>query len=718
MSNLPVTGSNSSAIPEQEAQPGGREPLVAGFVDDFRSPLARGRVIGSNPGNGVIRRGVDTENVLSIDNGALRIAPLIKPGWGRSGIAYGPYPRANGLTFHALVLNGHVVSETTPMSDSFRDRLECWARGSFASPLSVRLREWFRVGDKREMWRRVRMWARSSFGFFSWPFLAENFAFGFFSRAVPLVPTREGNAMVIHAVVADGGELWARSAIECPPTVRGLQNVPFYFTVVLREEGAAYYISSLFPNVPEVPQFPDVRLVAVDSFSADPNVYAGIHQSVLGQIGFRAESRIYGTQVATLPRLANWYGTANAADSLTGTGTLESAEFPANAHWVIPQGVFERTARGVVAAEPGVSQAILRLSSPAGLVNFLVDVPGRADDPVGLLFRVEDEDNFWCIEVSGSSAQLSIVDNGKWLRFASVAGRHLCPHTVTSLQLSDDGENIRLYANGVELYKTTLRDHRLASAPGAGFRLPSGSDIAIRAFEAHPRKVNIAGLAAFDAPRIEPGNTIVMQDDFAGPPGDHDGHATSSGNGIWTRSIGRGVFERTGNGTLRVMASVEQPCPGRTAYLVDWHNPSFADIEVTITPAGHRRGTREKGRSGMIFWQDDDNYLMVSAWVESWPAMSVSAFFRVSGFEELFDAVWTNVGTRMHWGEPHNLRILFDGERFLVHLNNEPVLYRALADLYPQTSGLHIRRVGLIANWEWGLDTGSTFANFTGRDKP
>jgi hypothetical protein len=153
-------------------------------------------------------------------------------------------------------------------------------------------------------------------------------------------------------------------------------------------------------------------------------------------------------------------------------------------------------------------------------------------------------------------------------------------------------------------------------------------------------------------------------------------------------------------------------------YMVPWSETGFADVQVTITPAGRSRGTREKGRSGVAFWQDPDNYLILSAFVEDWPAMSIAAFFQVGGFEELFDAVWTNVGTRMHWGEPHAFRVTFDGMHFASYINGEPVLYRALTDVYAGCAPFRVNRVGIVANWEWGNDTGSSFERFVARGRP
>jgi hypothetical protein len=90
----------------------------------------------------------------------------------------------------------------------------------------------------------------------------------------------------------------------------------------------------------------------------------------------------------------------------------------------------------------------------------------------------------------------------------------------------------------------------------------------------------------------------------------------------------------------------------------------------------------------------------------------MSCFFHLDGCEELFDAVWTNVGKRIHLGKTYTLRIVFDGMNYLAFINNEPVIYRALTDVYPKAASLSINRVGIAVNWEYGDDTGSIFQNF------
>ena len=107
---------------------------------------------------------------------------------------------------------------------------------------------------------------------------------------------------------------------------------------------------------------------------------------------------------------------------------------------------------------------------------------------------------------------------------------------------------------------------------------------------------------------------------------------------------------------------------------------------------------------------------MFNNWLDDgYGGASVSCFSCLGGFEDLYDAVWSNVGARIRWGNSHRFRIAFDGMHLMVLVDGAPVLYRALTDIYSDACHLQIRRIGLIANWEWGNDTGSTFRKFCAR---
>ena len=150
--------------------------------------------------------------------------------------------------------------------------------------------------------------------------------------------------------------------------------------------------------------------------------------------------------------------------------------------------------------------------------------------------------------------------------------------------------------------------------------------------------------------------------------------------------------------------------------MIDWQRADLADLEIEITPPGTGRGQREAGRCGLIFWQDPKNYITITSYLDdSYPGASVSSFFQIGGFEELYDAVWSMVADRIVWGKPFRFRTVFDGLRYQSYVDGEPVLYRALSDVYPGLPPLAIRKVGLVTNWEWGNDTGSLLRNFAAK---
>jgi hypothetical protein len=704
---------SSSDVRSTESQVSPNRDRV--FLDDFSDERAPGGVIQSELGKGITRKGIDKEGVISIDNDGLRIQPLVKPGWANAGIAYGPYARRNGLAFAAFLLNGHNISRSTPLPDNLAKRLWQWVVGSETESPLQRVIGFVRSRQRRFVRRRLIMWFKTGTRIFFVPRLDENLAVGWFPSEAPTDPLHQGSAFLIHANIPEGGDLWARLSTTVLHSLRGLQNVPVYYLVVLREKGAAYYAASV-AGVRGLPTFPKMRILAIDAFADDATVYAGVHQSVLGEIGFRADTRIYDTQVAELPEFGSWYGSAETADMLTGTGSLHKSETETGSSWEVFEGEFTRTARGAEAVGRS-NTAVVELSSNAGLVHVLIETTEDAVDTVALVWRAQDAENFWRFEVGNRSCRLSLKEDGRWSRFASVEDCHLIPNAVNSLQVFDDGSNFRLYLNANLVYGTMFTDTRLGCAKGVGFHVHGGHRKTwLRSFEAHPREISAPAALALKHAWTVPDTRVVVRDDFSAAPGDLAHRRTGLGSGQWERIIGRGEIHLTGQSSARVVGSVERPCPGRTAYTIDWSNPTFADLEVTVTPPGTRTMMREKGRAGLIFWQDPDNYLILSEFIGDYPAMSVAAFFQIDGFEELYDAVWSNVGTRMHLAIPHDLRVAFDGNHFQAFINGEPVLYRALRDVYPTSKHFHIHRVGIVANWEWGNDTGSLFQNFVARE--
>jgi hypothetical protein len=106
---------------------------------------------------------------------------------------------------------------------------------------------------------------------------------------------------------------------------------------------------------------------------------------------------------------------------------------------------------------------------------------------------------------------------------------------------------------------------------------------------------------------------------------------------------------------------------------------------------------------------------VINPWIDDYEhhdGSSISSFLMSRGHEDMYDAVWSNVGRDVRWGEPYRLRVAFDGLQYLAWLGDEPVLYRRVTDIDPQGDRLRVNEVGIATNWEWGDDTGSSFLSF------
>ncbi len=729
---------SSTARPSSSDAISGTAPAT--IVDDFSIDCKPGRVIGSQSASGHFRRGTDVEKLISIDNGALRIQPPITPGWGRAGLAYGPFQRQAGLALAVFMLNGHNTSEGNSREDSFKSRIWRWVRGSQANSIGNRL--WRRASSSQHQGtvRQFYRWARNYRGRFKKDgqdaHLMENLALGWFPNAVPADPTAAGHSIVVRALGPDNGELCTRcdssrhsaEKSSLTPAFQGLQNVQTYYLVLLREQGAAYYAASV-ANAKGLMAFPNMRLIGIDAPDSRPaesseTLYAGLYQSALGQVGFRVDTRVYDFQTQQLPAFSNWYGTAQTADTLVADQASSLAEQAAEVggRWHGLRGTLEKTARGLVARTED-SLALLEMPAPAGAIHAVVN----ADDPLSacaLLWRTQDERNTWGLFFENGQCQLRLQTEGTWAKIA-VEERYGLREGRNTVQILDSGSSFSLYLNGLLLFDRWFTDTRLQAIAQLGLLYKNGgpdttsdqsSGPALAQLEAHPREIPIPTEFNLRHPWQTTGIEILVTESFAGSHGELSERLVEVGNGQWQRTLGTGKMQLTGEGALKVDASVAQPNPGRLAYTVDWPNPNFADVSVDILPPGTARHQDEKGRGGLIFWQDADNYITVSQWLDdSYGGAAISAFFHIDGFEEIYDAVWTNVGTRVQWGQQQTFRIAFDGLNFTVYLGEEPVLYRAITDIYPKFERLSIQRVGLVANWEWGDDTGTQFNRFVAK---
>lgn len=689
------------------------------LIDFFEEDRPSGRVIDSLTTGRAIRKGVDVEGVIAIDHGALRLQPLLQPGWARSGIAYGPFERQDGLTMAVAVLNGHNTSQSGDLSESLKRRLGSWARGSKAVPLERRMLGWLLGRRKKYFLRQIWRWflmSRSSNGAHT-QVLDENIALGWFDQEAPADPTRRGSALVMHAAGPENGELWTRVHQQLSPGMRSLQNLPIVYMVVLRRQGAAYYAAS-FPDAHGLPAFPELRPLAIDSLEDDPQVFAAFFQSVQGQIGFRVDTRIYGFQVENFPEFANWYGSAHAADRLNGQGALVDHSAEIGGQWQVLKGGFLRSEVGL-RADQVENLAVLQPGAPSGLVHVLFDAPPKSRGELGLYWRQRDMHNGWELRLDGQSAYLGLRISGLWQDIKHDPSARLLPGKTHSLQVCDDGCWMATYLDGKLLFDQWFQDDRLASACGVGISsIDPDAEVVFRSFEAHPRTIPAPAGLALRLPEAQKGDRILFREEFTGEAADLDVHPSPISGVNWRRELGTGVIYLPAGKGARVQASVESPAPGRTAYTLPWESPDFADLEIDVLPPGTGRDQGHKGRAGLIFWQDAGNYIIVNTWLDDYyGGASISSFFTLDGFEDIYDAVWTNVGSRVFWGTPYRLRVAFDGLNYTAYVNDEPVLYRSLSDVYPDSARILINRVGIVANWEWGNDTGSEFRSFIARVK-
>ena len=300
----------------------------------------------------------------------------------------------------------------------------------------------------------------------------------------------------------------------------------------------------------------------------------------------------------------------------------------------------------------------------------------------------------------------------------------------SSVQIIDDGSWLRVIVDGVmvvDAHDATLGDQR-----GVGLAIPDGERPAIASnFEAHPRTLACPASLLAPWPEFRSGATPVVDHDFSSQSGlasakpGADLERFDQGDGRkWRHLSGERMLLADRGATLTPtltpptakLARVLKASGIRSAYSLDWEHPDFADLEVTLVHPGSERGQDHNGRGGLAFWQDDDHALLVNVYLNDlYGGASLSCFFRVKGYEEVYDAVWVNVGQRITWGGTNRLRVAFDGNTWVVWLDGEIMLHRQLRDVYPYIDRWQIHRVGLMTNWEFGNDTGTRFVQFTAR---
>ena len=649
-----------------------RPATELGFRDTFDDDRDPGTVVGSTGPTGARRRGADAEGLVGIDHGKLRLRPLARPGWGREGVSYGPYPRVPGLTMAARVLNGHNSSQTYYFPESRRQRL----RRIFNDAKRLRFRR---------------------------PLHLENLAVGWFGSEAPADPLATGNALVMHAASRDNGELWAAVGHQPLRAALGVANLDIVYVVALRERGGVYY-GMTTPGAVGLGDEPFLRPLALDRHDATATVYAGVQQRILGEVGYRVDTRVSAVCAEVVDAWASWYGSACVADHLAGAGDLAGSDAEIGGCWQAAAGSPARTAAGAA----GTGAAVVAAPGPVGLVHAVAGSAGGSGS-AGVVFRAGDRTR-WVARAGATGTELVRVHDGVEEVVASAADACLVAGREHGLQVTDDGSTIGVHLDGRLVFGRWIHDGRDAASAGVGVAV--SGDVAVRDLEAHPREIPMPAALDVGPAWTLAGDVPVIDERFDAEAPDLHGTATPSGAVTWERTLGPGVIELPAGDGARVRATKEAPNPDRTIYTVEWADPSCADVEIEMVPPGSARHEGEGCRVGLVFWQDPDNFLIVNVWLDDvYDGASVSTFYHLGGHEDMYDAVWSLVWP-LRWGEPCRLRAAFDGHRFLAWHDGRPVLQRALSDVYQKTPPIRIERIGIIVNEEWGNDTGSAITSF------
>jgi hypothetical protein len=750
-------------------------PRLASTVlvsDRFGDERRRGKVIGQ-PGAGPLRRGRDVERVIGIDHDALRIGTMATPGWGREGVAYGPFEARPGRSVAVHVLNGHNTSESYVI-ESVARRLVRWGLGSETDPVWRRALRYPRSRPREHLGRKLRYWARNRVSPPREPLL-DNLAVGWFGAVAPSDPLAEGTGLVVRATGTHNGGLHAIVAGRSLPLLRGLQNLPVHYVSVLREVGAIHYAASSYEGASGLPAHPALRPLAVDRRPLPGRVHPGVHQHLQGQIGFSCDTRVYDVTVADVPELGRWCTSAIVADRLTAAEPRAVSEHPpevgprwlvadprlslsagglrllpgigepagssdvrgpggavppAEARWRDEGVAGSETAAPLEASEAGEAVVVAEAPEPLGLVHAIVGALGP-DDVVSVLWRWSSPDDHWRARVTGTGVTVESVAAGTVRTLTEWTADLEGPEHA--LQINDDGRVVVVAVDGRPVSVDPIVDERFAGATGVGISLRGGAGCYVRDLEAHPRLVPAPAAVRQRSEHVDLGEAIEVETTFPEAVGDLDGLPVdpwgSEAGRVpatevpgpayrWHRLMGDARLEVAAPGVARFDASLDAPVRNRTAYVVDWPDQDFCDVEIVAAPPVRDR-PGHRCRVGLLLWQDPLNYVALNAYLDDhYPAASASTFFVFRGFEDIYDAVWSNLGDLVRWGSSFRLRLVSDGRRYLVLVNDEPVLHRVFSDVHPSTDRLLIRKAGIVANWEWGHETGSTISYFAARRRP
>ena len=282
-----------------------------------------------------------------------------------------------------------------------------WLRGNYIDGRLNRLLRWFLIGQKKIFLNQLRYWYKFRKGNQEPEFIDTNLALGWFSDQSLKNPLAVGNLLFIRSSGPENGEVQVQASNRLQSSIRSLQNIPVYLLVVLRETGAAYYAAT-FEGVPTLSAYPKFQPLAIDPFTNDTPVYGGLFQSILGEIGFRVDTRVYATKIALVEKFSNWYGSAHAADKLDGIGPLDERPAEIGGRWLTHQGRLMRSETGTFSDLPN-ALATLSPLSPSGLIHALVTISYEPTGKIGLVWRFRDTHNYFIALIGDDSCEIQSV---------------------------------------------------------------------------------------------------------------------------------------------------------------------------------------------------------------------------------------------------------------------------------------------------------------------
>ncbi len=615
---------------------------------------------GPGAGAGPARRIVDPEHVVSgADRTRLTIAPVCRALPGRVQVLDGPVPLRPGLVATGRVLPAHAGSEDVPI-EPLRVRLRVWVTGSGYDHLLTRLRGLVTRPRREPHLRRLRRWVAMRPRRHARPAHLDNLSVGLFAPGDSAHPLA---GLTFHATGPTNAALFACSADRRLELLGSVANVGLTWLVAVSGDGLLVGAGSVAGNglLATEPECSPLALFPVPA--AIGEVLSGVSVAAVGQHGFSTDTIVTDQRIVPGP------------DPLPTGGE----GFPGWACW---------RDRGT-----GAFAASTLLGEPPGLVRLSRD---RADGELVISWRGDQGE--LAARYDGTDVELTVG--------AQRAATHV-PLLRGAVEL-----HLVVLPGAVAVYllgDTISASVRVSTGPGDGggeLRAASGGSgqVGVVAF---PRRIAAPLLPPTDL-LTDPQWTVTQS--FDGPPRATLASLATDDGRRWQRWCGERDFVIGGDGLILTPGGDAR---GRTIWAVPWDDPHGAAVAVGLVPAGRGPGEGAHCAAGVALGSDADNVLLVNAWADdSYGGGSVSSFLRLDGWEEVYDAVWVNVGDRVRPGHPIELGVRFDGDRYLVALDGRVVLERAVSDVYPAHPPLAVRGLGILANWEWGSDSGSLVRYF------